>query len=417
MQSDLFRKQALEHQKNRLHGEVIVMPAHSYIRICLFLLIWLLALITWLATSSYTRQETVQGWLEPSSGIIKIFAETSNGKIRQVLVREGEFVSEGQPLLIVNGDRIMSNGSSLEATLLHQFQYQTSIINEQVKRSKVIQQMQQQDIEQQIFAAKLDLQQLDAQIETLEKRKSLLAKRVNNFRDMTDSGHISTTDLDNLLEQQLALQNDYQALQRERVNLHERVQHLHTQSLLKPQEYQNQLANYNRQLSDIERDSLQLEGRRAYTLRASRAGVITNLQAQLGQKTDITLPLLSIVPTNSDIEAKILVPVSAAGFIQTGQHIDIRYHAFPFEKFGLYKGQITSISDSIIMPNEVHSSPIKVNQPAYLIKASLMQSHVDAYGKPVKLKAGMTLSADVRLSERSLFEWLLEPIYSLQGRI
>jgi membrane fusion protein len=417
MQSNLFRKQALEHQKNRLHGDVMVMPAHSYIHICIFLLIWLIALITWLATSSYTRQQTVQGWLEPSSGIVKIFAETSNGKIRQVLVREGEFVSEGQPLLIVNGDRIMSNGSSLETTLLQQFQYQTSIITEQIERSKVIQQMQQQDIDQQISAAKLDLQQLDAQIDTLEKRKNLLAKRVNNFRDMTDSGHISTTDLDNLLEQQLALQNDYQALQRERVNLHERVQHLHTQSRLKPQEYQNELASYNRQLSDIEKDSLQLEGRRAYTLRAPRAGVIANLQAQLGQKTDSALPLLSIVPTNSDIEAKMLVPVSSAGFIQAGQHIDIRYHAFPFEKFGLYKGKITSISDSIIMPNEVHSSPIKVNQPAYLIKAKLMQTHVDAYGKPVNLKAGMTLSADVQLSERSLFEWLLEPVYSLQGRI
>lgn len=417
MQSDLFRKQALDHQKNRLHGEVMVMPAQSYIRICLFLLIWLVALITWLATSSYTRQESVQGWLEPSSGVVKMFAESSNGKIRQILVDEGDLVTEGQPLLIVNGDRILSNGSSLETTLLQQFEYQTSIIHQQIERSKVIQKMQQQDIEQQISAAKLDLEQLDAQIETLEKRKNLLAKRVNNFRDMTNSGHISSTDLDNLLEQQLALQNDSQALQRERVNVQERVQHLKTQSNLRPQEYQNQIADYNRQLSDLARDSVQLEGRRAYTLRASRAGIITNLQAQLGQKTDITLPLLSIVPTNSNIEAKLLVPVSAAGFIQTGQNIDIRYHAFPFEKFGLYKGQITSISNSIIMPNEVHSSPIKVNQPAYLIKAKLMQKHVDAYGKQVKLKAGMTLSADVQLSERSLFEWLLEPIYSLQGRI
>jgi membrane fusion protein len=417
MASDLFRKQAIEHQKNRLHGEVMVMPRQSYIRICLFLLIWLIALITWLVTSSYTRQETVQGWLEPSTGIVKIFAETSNGKIRQIFVSEGDVVKQGQPLLIVNGDRILSNGSSLETTLLQQYEYQTSVINEQIERSKVIHKMQQQDIDQQISAANLDLQQLDAQIETLEKRKSLLAKRVNNFRDMTNSGHLSTTDLDNLLEQQLALQNDYQALQRERVNVHERVQHLNTQRVLRPQEFQNQIADYSRQLSDIERDSVQLEGRRAYTLRASRSGIVNNLQAQLGQKTNIALPLLSIVPINSNIEAKLLVPVSAAGFIQTGQHIDIRYHAFPFEKFGLYKGQIISISDSIIMPNEVHWSPIKVNQPAYLIKARLVQNHIDAYGKKVKLKAGMTLSADVQLSERSLFEWLLEPIYSLQGRI
>jgi membrane fusion protein len=29
----------------------------------------------------------------------------------------------------------------------------------------------------------------------------------------------------------------------------------------------------------------------------------------------------------------------------------------------------------------------------------------------------MTISADVRLEERSMLQWLLEPIYSLKGRL
>jgi membrane fusion protein len=29
----------------------------------------------------------------------------------------------------------------------------------------------------------------------------------------------------------------------------------------------------------------------------------------------------------------------------------------------------------------------------------------------------MTISADIQLGERSLIQWLFEPIYSLQGRL
>lgn len=417
MQNSLFRKQAIEYQKNRLHGDVIVMPSRSYLLISIFLIVWLICLTVWLVASTYTRQETVQGWLEPSAGVVKLFADSSNGKIRQILVGEGEYVEQGQALIIINGDRILSNGDSLENTLVAQYQHQATIIQQQLLRSGTIHQAQLQDIQQQINSSEQDLVQLNAQIETLRQRSSILAKRLNNVQEMTESGHVSSTDFEKLIDQQLALQSDSQALLREKVKLVDRSQHLNMQLTLLPQEHQNLLAKYHAQLTDIERDLVQLEGRRAYTLRASRTGTVTNLQAQLGQQTSLSLPLLSIVPRHSNIEAKLLVPVSAAGFIQTGQSLDIRYHAFPFQKFGLYQGHITSISDSVIMPNEVHGSPIKINQPAYLVKAKLSQPYISAYGNNVLLKPGMTLSADVKLSERSLLEWLFEPLYSLQGRI
>jgi membrane fusion protein len=42
---------------------------------------------------------------------------------------------------------------------------------------------------------------------------------------------------------------------------------------------------------------------------------------------------------------------------------------------------------------------------------------MQAFGKAFNLKSGMLFEADIMLEQRSLIEWLLEPIYSLRGRV
>ena len=75
------------------------------------------------------------------------------------------------------------------------------------------------------------------------------------------------------------------------------------------------------------------------------------------------------------------------------------------------------MSASVILPGELTGAPVKVNEPAYLVKASLGSNALEAYGKAVALKPGMTFTADVTLSQRTIIEWLFEPLYTLAGRI
>ncbi len=60
---------------------------------------------------------------------------------------------------------------------------------------------------------------------------------------------------------------------------------------------------------------------------------------------------------------------------------------------------------------------IQLKEPVYKITVSLAQQSITAYSEKIFLKPGMMLSADVILDERSLFEWLMEPLYSLRGTI
>ena len=43
--------------------------------------------------------------------------------------------------------------------------------------------------------------------------------------------------------------------------------------------------------------------------------------------------------------------------------------------------------------------------------------HVLAYGKKEPLQAGMQVDADIWLDRRTLLEWILEPLYSVSGRV
>lgn len=53
----------------------------------------------------------------------------------------------------------------------------------------------------------------------------------------------------------------------------------------------------------------------------------------------------------------------------------------------------------------------------YRIRVKLAKPQVQAYGHAVPLQAGMRLEADVQLDTRHLYEWALEPLFSVTGKL
>ncbi|MBU2864950.1 HlyD family secretion protein [Reinekea forsetii] len=173
----------------------------------------------------------------------------------------------------------------------------------------------------------------------------------------------------------------------------------------------------NSSLSSNAQNIAQLHGQRAYTLKANKAGVVSNLQINEDQEAQVNKPLLTISPEGSQLEAELLVPARAIGFVATGQQVKLRYSAFNYQKFGLYDGVISKVSNTVLLPSELSGVAIGAQEPMYRITARLNSQTVEAYGKALPLKEGISLEADIKLAERSLVEWLLEPILSLKGRL
>lgn len=417
MQQSLFRYNAVAHQKDRLHGEVLITPSLSHVLATLFVLLWLIAVAVWLVSSQYARQESVSGWLEPTKGINKVYALDGTGHVKKILVIEGQQVKAGEPLVVVNRGRTLTNGFSVENTLLEEYQKQQALIEAQLTRMQSKNGIEIDNTKQELRAIGAELTRIDEQISTLKSRQDLVITRLKNFHSMNQHGHITDVEMDNLLEQQLALENDEQRLIREQINRQNQSDILTSRLKALPFTQLDNEAQLRVKLSDLALQIAQMQGQKEYILKATSDGVVSNLHAREGQQINTTMPLLSIMPSDSQIIAKLLIPVKAAGFIEPGQSIEIRYDAFPYQKFGLYDAQVAQVSNTVLLPNEVSAVPIQFNEPVYLVRAVLNRSTVQAYGKTLPLKSGMTLSGDIKLSERSLLEWILEPLMSLRGRL
>ena len=130
-------------------------------------------------------------------------------------------------------------------------------------------------------------------------------------------------------------------------------------------------------------------------------------------------PLLSLLPQGSELQAQLLVPSRAIGFIEPGDKVLLRYQAYPYQKFGQSKGRVLRISRSAINPLEstAFSGNASGSEPLYRVQIALESQHILAYGKAESLLPGMALEAEILGERRKLYEWLLEPLYSLHGRV
>lgn len=418
METKLFRSQAIEHQKSRLHGDVIVTPRISYSLISYLLLAWVAFLFLWLISNSYARKETVIGWLEPSEGVIRIYPEDT-GIIKKLLISEGDFVEKSQPLLIINGDRILTDGGNMEENLLDEYEVQKTLIDEQLERSNTIYKNQKKIIREKIHATKSELFLLKEQMTMLSRKHELITNQVERMSALKKEGHISGYEHENVLSQELAVRIDIQNLSISKISKENLIEQMQNENDFLLYENQNRIDQLKEKSSDINQKISQLNGRKSYVIKSPRAGIINNLQAIEGQRavSSAAIPLLTLIPEEARLIAHLLVPVRAIGFVESGQSLEIAYDAFPYQRFGLYRGVIDSVSSTLMLPNEVLNVPYGLSEPVYKVTAHIQMQQVNAYGKSLSLKSGMTLNAKISIGERSLIHWLFDPIYSLKGKM
>jgi membrane fusion protein len=77
---------------------------------------------------------------------------------------------------------------------------------------------------------------------------------------------------------------------------------------------------------------------------------------------------------------------------------------------------VTEISRTLILPTET-DVPLPLAEPAYRVIVTIDSQSVKAYGHDVLLQPGMLLDANIQLDRRRLYQWLLDPLYSVRGRV
>ena len=415
MQSTLFHGEVLRRQGDAALGEPVQIVPLSQLVLTAFVATILLVAIVYAAFAGYSRKATARGVVTSSPGVVRVLAPRP-GTIVEVMAHDGASVTAGQVLFRVVAEEMGASGTGSDTAILEALAAQRKVLDEQIRN---------EEPRAEAEAMRLDarIHDVAGEIDQLESQRRLQSARAIDARKFYDRGVpfaatniITAHELHNRLQSALTEEQNLaslgERLQARRGELEQA--RLNRRSL--PLEAADRLARLRRDLTDNEQRTAEIEGRRRYDVRASIAGRVTSLQAQIGASVDPHIPQLSIVPEDIRFEVDLFVPSRAIGFVLPGQQVRLRYDAFPFQRFGTYGGTVEAVAATMLAPKDV-TGPVTLNEPAYRVKVALARQSIDASGREVSLQPDMTVGADIILEKRSLLEWLLEPLLGARGRL
>lgn len=368
----------------------------------------------------YTRRIRVDGIVIPSTGISRV-TSPQNGWISKQWVKDGDKVHLGQALYTLRLDNITSSGSSAE-TAVSLLREKRKILRADLHRQDAVNKEKKSALESAHESILLEEKQVEDQITLAVEQADVLNTMVEKQKANLKRGLAKDSDYEPRLQSFMSQQAQVEQLKRERAQIQTRLSDNSAQLASFDLNARSDTSKMKQDIIDTEQRLAESEALFEITLTAPRAGVVTAMLGYEGQTASIAAPLLTILPENDPLAAQLFVPSSAIGFIREGQRVLIRYDSFPYQKFGQYPGTVTSISKTTLSANDMRGSGLEVSNERlgdqmYRVTVRPDHAEVQAYAKQIPLQPGMKLEASVLTETRPLYQWILDPLYSLSATV
>lgn len=422
MNKKLFRNEALEAKKMKWMGDVVLASPISFVIITIIIVIFTTTIILFFSFGSYTKRTTVQGQIMPDTGLIRVYSP-DGGIISKKFVKDGQTVEKNAPLFEVKMSRY-SAGGNYSDSMQQQIELKRQTLDTEKNKLSSLHENTYSQTVSEINSLNKEINQMNLLISDQHKRLQLAQDNLNRYSELRAKDYISVEEYQSKQDIYYNLQLSLKNFERERIAKQAELDN--KQALLKSSkiELDNSLNNIDRQIASSKQEGIENTLKNSQIIRASTAGKVTSVNVAVGQQVLPNVPLLNIIPTQSKLNAHLYVPSSAIGFIRVNQPVKLRMQAFPYQKFGQTEGSITSISDTTIKVQDLLqvgelNTRLKLEETdsVYLVKVKINNQYIKAYGERKPLKVGMVFDADVMQEKRKLYEWVLEPLYSITGKL
>ena len=410
----LFRQEAIDAQREKLLGEVSLarpVPLWVFTALALSFAVALVAFTIW---GEYARRERVDGFLALDAGAARILAPEP-GTVAQLLANEGDEVEAGQPLIRLSFERGTASGVTSGELVQREISERRLVLEREQQQVKLLGQQQADALRRKITDLERELAQFDVEIRAQQSRLASSRNEFQRAEELFKDKFYSESKLiefrNNVLDQQVKVE----ALKRQRASVERELSAAHADQPSVALKSQTQLEQIRRQMSELQQGSVQEDAKRENVIRAPMAGVLTNIAAARGETVAESAPLAIVVPKGSGLHAQLLVPTRAIGFVQPGQGVVLRYDAFPFQRFGQYRGTVERVSRTVWSTGE-KVGPLVAKEPVYRVDVKLEAQNVMAGDQKLPLRSGMMVNADILQEKRRVWEWVFEPVLSLKER-
>ncbi|MFY7696682.1 MAG: HlyD family efflux transporter periplasmic adaptor subunit [Cyanobium sp.] len=360
----------------------------------------------------------VQGKLEPGSRVKEVDAPVP-GLVVEVLVKEGQRVQQGEPLLRFDLTDARSKLAAAEAV-------RTRLSNENAVLRASLGEIEPGVLtpnqRQQLINQKLALSSSSrAATEALKKSRATLAglqislataeNISRRYRDLARTGAVSEV-------QALDAQNKVDELQA-RISAEEREVDRLDATLVNTDsgsqvDLRNRIEENLRQISELDKQISDARLLLRYNqIKAPSNGIVFDIS--VGRQSVVTQqpekPLMKIVPQDN-LQARVYLPNRAIGFIHIGQKADLSIDTFDASDYGRIPATVQRIGSDALTPEELTRALGSDSKGLYFPTIlKLQQQSLKVGQRSIPLQAGMSLTADITIRQRrfiniltSLFE-------------
>ena len=157
-----------------------------------------------------------------------------------------------------------------------------------------------------------------------------------------------------------------------------------------------QLMGFEEELKKAERKNNQS------TLVSPVNGRVTQLAVHtLGGVVTEAQPLMVIVPDGTRLEIEAWAANKDIGFLRVGQTAEVKIETFNFQRYGTIDATVSDIS--------ADAKEDKEKGNVYRIVLQLERQDMEVAGKHVSLSPGMTATAEVKIRQKRIIEFFLDP--------
>ena len=167
----------------------------------------------------------------------------------------------------------------------------------------------------------------------------------------------------------------------------------------------NMLVSNNQLITDYESDvKMKEQTNKSQILTSPVDGTVQTVSVTtVGGVVTSAQPVVSIVPENAELIVEADVLNRDIGYVFEGQEVSVKLDTFSFQKYGTVDGKIIYVSPSAVEDER--------KGLVYKIKVSVDRSSFNINGSDVPISSGMSGTAEIKLAERRIIEFFLEPIF------
>jgi hemolysin D len=400
--------------------------------------------VAWAWVGEVDIVSVAQGKIVPS-GRVKVIQSLETGMVRQIHVKEGQHVNEGDILIELDTtltgadreqikeqqlalkldrarlhtiledikNRPMSNDQEkvtndyfveLDKATINQIRLQKNRSQSQLNKYYARYEALQDEMKQRLAergAVLHRIEQLDATI-------PLITERAKSLADLLKKDMVARAQWLELEQERIEQVKEREVQRNNQAMIDAAIASIKQHIAAQKAEFETQLltdlADAENRITAFDQELVKAEQRvTSQQLTAPVSGMVHQLAIHtIGGVVTPAQELMHIVPDEDAIEVEAWLPNKDIGFVHEGQAAEIKVETFPFTKYGTIDGEISILSND--------ATPDELLGLVYATRVRMYETTMKVKEKIVNLTPGMAVTVEMNLGKRKLIEFLLSPL-------